>query len=133
MKTEPKDEYEMAVEEVREAIIAVISISKRTRQQLEREMDLAAGYLSKLLHGAVELKVRHIMMLSSVLDFPASEFFRLAEQRRKEPGARYTIDQIEEVRRRMFLERQISDTPSDEQLRESLFRLLKDLTQPPRA
>jgi transcriptional regulator with XRE-family HTH domain len=132
MKSEPKDEFERGVEEVREAIIAVISISKRTRQQLEREMDLAAGYLSKLLHGGVELKVRHIMELSAVLDFPASEFFRLAEQRRKDPGARYTIEQIEEVRRRVLRERRSSDAPIDEQVRESVYRLLQELSLPPR-
>lgn len=132
MASESTDEFDHGVDEVREAIIAVISLTKRTRQQLEREMGLAAGYLSKLLHGAVELKVRHIMVLSAVLDFPASEFFRLAEQRRNDPGARFTIEQIEEVRRRILRERRSSDAPIDEQVRESLYRLLQELALPPR-
>ena len=131
--TDQPDEFDRGVDDVREAIIAVISLSKRTRQQLEREMGLAAGYLSKLLHGGVELKVRHVMMLASVLDFPASELFRLADQRRTDPGARITIEQVEEVHRRFRRERLPPDTPIDDRVRESLIRLLQELTLPPRS
>ncbi|HEV7671455.1 MAG TPA: hypothetical protein VGS22_23290 [Thermoanaerobaculia bacterium] len=131
--TDQPDEFDRGVDDVREAIIAVISLSQRTRQQLEREMGLAAGYLSKLLHGGVELKVRHVMMLSAVLDFPASELFRLAEQRRTDPGARVTIEQVEEVRRRLRREPRSPDAPIDDQVRESLIRLLQELALPPRS
>lgn len=130
--TDQPDEFDRGVDDVREAIIAVISLSQRTRQQLEREMGLAAGYLSKLLHGGVELKVRHVMMLASVLDFPASELFRLAEQRHTDPGARVTIEQVEDVRRRLRRGRP-SDAPIDDQVRESLIRLLQELALPPRS
>lgn len=130
--SEPEDDFDRGVTEVREAIIAVISLTKRTRQQLERQMGLAAGYLSKLLHGAVELKVEHVLKLSSALDFPASEFFRLAEMRRKDPGARFTIEQFEEVRRRQRQERESAENLADDQIRESVIRVLRELLQPPR-
>ncbi len=87
-KDESKDESKTAaatdprILQVAKALAAAVRTAGRSRLSLERQLDLSSGYLSKILGGTVELRMRHVLMILDALEVDPAEFFRTAFPRR---------------------------------------------------
>ncbi|MEA2693665.1 MAG: hypothetical protein QOJ16_3052 [Acidobacteriota bacterium] len=53
---------------------------------IERQLGWAAGTLSRVLQGKIEIKIRHVLEVLEVLDTPPEDFFELAYQQRARTG-----------------------------------------------
>ncbi len=56
----------------------VIGASGQSRRSIEQRLGLTGGYLSKILNGVVDLKVRHVLWLCEALDMTPVRFFQIA-------------------------------------------------------
>ncbi len=56
----------------------VIGASGQSRRSIEQRLGLTGGHLSKILHGVVDLKVRHVLWLCEALDMTPVRFFQIA-------------------------------------------------------
>ena len=56
----------------------VIGESGQSRRSIEQRLGLTGGHLSKILHGVVDLKVRHVLWLCEALDMTPVRFFQIA-------------------------------------------------------
>lgn len=61
-----------------EALQTALRYKDGTRQKLERELGYSRGYISKILNGTVEMRVRHIFEILGALGIEPWEFFQLA-------------------------------------------------------
>lgn len=57
---------------------SAVRLSRFSYRQIERQLGLHAGALSRLLNGTVELKLRHVEEICGVIGLPPSRLFRLA-------------------------------------------------------
>jgi hypothetical protein len=80
------DRFDQEVLRLAQVLSTVVRVSGRTRQSLEQQIGLSSGYLSKLLGGTVELRVRHILMVVEAIGMEPVDFFRLAFPRRPGTG-----------------------------------------------
>lgn len=53
-----------------------IKLSKISNREVERQLALSSGYLSRLFAGVMELRVQHILDICTIIGFPPGEFFR---------------------------------------------------------
>lgn len=61
----------------------LIHVSARTQREIEQIAGFSRGYLSQILGGRAELKLRHLLMILEALDTcPADFFFQLFPRRR---------------------------------------------------
>ena len=65
---------------------ALIRVSGQTRQTLERRLGWSAGYLSRLLAGSIDLKMRHVLLICEALGVEPGEFFHMAYPGRPTAG-----------------------------------------------
>lgn len=56
----------------------VIGASGHSRRSIEQRLGLTGGHLSKILHGVVDLKVRHVLWLCEALGMTPVRFFQIA-------------------------------------------------------
>lgn len=79
------DETEIARQEeaARQLLRRLIQASGFSQQELEDEMGVAHGYLSRLLSGSKRLMYRHILLVLRLIGVPPSEFFRTLSPRRQ--------------------------------------------------
>ncbi|HEV7670072.1 MAG TPA: hypothetical protein VGS22_16250 [Thermoanaerobaculia bacterium] len=56
----------------------VIGASGQSRRSIEQRLGLTGGHLSKILHGVVDLKVRHVLWLCDALGMTPVRFFQIA-------------------------------------------------------
>ena len=56
----------------------VIRAADRTGKEIEKELEMSPGYLSRLLGGGIELKVSHIFNILELAGMPPHELFRAA-------------------------------------------------------
>ncbi len=56
----------------------VIGASGQSRRSIEQRLGLTGGHLSKILHGVVDLKVRHVLWLCEALGMTPVRFFQIA-------------------------------------------------------
>lgn len=68
-----------------ELVLEYVRQSGRSHRDLERELDLGHGTLGNIFRGRTELRLRHIDMLSEVLDFETADL--LQQVYRKSPPA----------------------------------------------
>jgi hypothetical protein len=66
-----------------------VRLSGRSHRELERELDLGHGTLGNIFRGRTELRLRHVSMLSRVLDFETADL--LLEAYRKSPPPRQPL------------------------------------------
>ena len=52
-----------------------IRLSGISNRQVERELGLSTGYLTRILAGQVELRVRHVLGICRVIGLPPDRFF----------------------------------------------------------
>lgn len=57
------------------ALRTAIRLSGISHRQVERELGLSTGYLTRILAGQVELRVRHILDICRVIGLPPDRFF----------------------------------------------------------
>lgn len=79
-----KDQDEEKVQQARDLLKEVVKRLGPTRQELERQLGLSSGYMSKILNGEVELRLRHIHMILEGCGVEAWKFFAAASPR---PGS----------------------------------------------
>ena len=61
-----------------ELLLTVVRISGVPLNEIERRMDLASGYLSKLWGRSLTFKIGHLFQILEVIQLDPVEFFRLA-------------------------------------------------------
>jgi transcriptional regulator with XRE-family HTH domain len=66
------------VENLTRLLGGLIRVSGQTRQMVERRLGWSGGYLSRLLSGDIDLKVRHVLLICEALAVEPGEFFRMA-------------------------------------------------------
>ncbi|HEV8580851.1 MAG TPA: helix-turn-helix transcriptional regulator [Thermoanaerobaculia bacterium] len=49
-----------------------------TQREVERQLGLSRGYLSRLFRGRIELKTDHVVQIARALQVDPNEFYRLA-------------------------------------------------------
>lgn len=115
-----------------EVLSAFLQAASRSRQSVEHQMGFSAGYLSKILGGTVELRMRHVFLLLEALGVDPGSFFTLAFPPSGSPEQRWLV---EAVRRSLGLAgppaepaapgtTAVTDAGLDEAVRRSLLRLL---------
>lgn len=57
------------------ALRTAIRLSGISHRQVERELGLSTGYLTRILAGQVELRVRHVLDVCRVIGLPPERFF----------------------------------------------------------
>lgn len=57
------------------ALRTTIRLSGISHRQVERELGLSTGYLTRILAGQVELRVRHVLDVCRVIGLPPDRFF----------------------------------------------------------
>jgi hypothetical protein len=119
------DRFDQEIQRIAEVLATVVRISGRTRQSLEDRMRLSSGYLSKILGGTVELRVRHILMIAEAVGLSPGDVFRVAYPQPESSGeeARRLLAGI----RAALGQRGPRPEPSvnfDEEVKRSLGRLL---------
>jgi transcriptional regulator with XRE-family HTH domain len=126
--TEPRDAE--AVDEktarVAEVLSAAVRIAGRSRLSMEHQMGLSSGYLSKILGGTVELRLRHVSMILDALEVDPADFFRVAFPRRQSSSraGRRLMEDVESLLARERAPEALADDEFDEQVKRSLVRLL---------
>ncbi len=63
----------------------LVEDTELTRAEIEFRAGLSAGYLGRLLRGRVDLKLRHILALLTVLAIPPSRFWNSVFPDRRSP------------------------------------------------
>ncbi len=89
------DRFDEQVTQLTKLLSMVARTVGKPRQHLEWELGLSPGYLSKILNGNVELRVKHVLMITEALGMTPADFFRLANPR---PTARTPSQLLEAVR-----------------------------------
>jgi transcriptional regulator with XRE-family HTH domain len=69
------DPLEAEVSRVAEALREAIRRGKTSQRQVERALGQGKGYLSQLLGGNVDLKLKHVFAILAVLGVEPEEFF----------------------------------------------------------
>jgi transcriptional regulator with XRE-family HTH domain len=115
----------------------LIRVSGHTKQTLERKLGWSGGYLSRLLSGAIDLKMRHVVLICEALDIEPGELFRMAYPKRPLAGARpdaaMSRDLLEMVRRAGHAgpppppPPPLSDEELDRRIRASLTKILGEM------
>ena len=63
------------VERLREKLGQAVRTSKRRQRELEESNGFQRGYLSQVLHGHIQLTVRHVFGILLALDIEPADFF----------------------------------------------------------
>ncbi len=66
------------VERILQLLHAIIGMRRLRLRDLGGRVGLSAGTLRRILNGTIELKLRHITDLLTVLEIPTKTFFRIA-------------------------------------------------------
>lgn len=110
-----------------EVLSATIRVAGRSRLSLERQMGLSSGYLSKILGGTVELRMRHVFMILDALEVDPGDFFPVAFPQKHNPAgrkARRLMEDVAALLNQGHAPDAISEDELDEQVKRSLARLL---------
>lgn len=95
------DSPEVELRRLSEALREAIRQAKISQRQVERTLGQGKGYLSQLLGGTVDLKLKHLFAVLAVLRIEPADFF-LKLYGRSDPGrTREVWQEIEELKRRV--------------------------------
>lgn len=84
-------------DEVRRAaklLDVLIQATGVSREELERRLEASPGYLGRLLSGAVELKLRHILAILRILEIEPSLFFQTLYPESGQAGGTVQLDEL---------------------------------------
>src|SRR5688572_25377722 len=83
------------IQEETQRLIQMLRVAMRildvSNRDIEKQLGLSYGYLSRLFSGAIELKVEHILQILEVLGLTPAEFFHLAYPRRTTPPSEAAV------------------------------------------
>ncbi|HYU33462.1 MAG TPA: hypothetical protein VEW48_15000 [Thermoanaerobaculia bacterium] len=68
-------DFQAEVQRIAEALRNAIRLSGISHRQIERDLGMSTGYLTRILTGQLQLKVTHVLWICEVIDFPAEGFF----------------------------------------------------------
>jgi hypothetical protein len=117
-----------------ELLTTVVKISGIPLNEIERRMDLASGYLSKLWGRSLTFKIGHLFQILEVIELDPAEFFQLAyPQQRAEPSP--TGQKVRDLATKLQGSVQRPQPPAftPEQLDEALAKFRELLTAQPAA
>lgn len=61
----------------------LIQLSEKTQQEIESQAGFSSGYLSQMLNGHIEVKIRHLLVILDSIEIrPAELFLQLFPRRR---------------------------------------------------
>ena len=112
-----------------ELLTTVVRISGIPLNEIERRMDLASGYLSKLWGRSLTFKIGHLFQILEVIELDPAEFFRLAypqEQTQPSPTGQKVRDLATKLQGSVPRPQPPAFTP--EQLDQALAKLRELLT-----
>jgi transcriptional regulator with XRE-family HTH domain len=122
----------------------LIRVSGHTKQTLERKLGWSGGYLSRLLSGGIDLKMRHVVLICDALAMDPGELFRMAYPKRPLEGrapaqqdSALSRDLLEMVRRASPAgpppppPAPLSDDELDRRIRASLVKILGEMGSAP--
>ena len=66
--TKPEETGAADVAQLLEVLRAAIQLRKVSSRQIEREMGLSIGFLTRILTGQVSLRVSHVLQICAILD-----------------------------------------------------------------
>ncbi len=72
------DASDAEVARIAELLKMAIRMSGASNREIERRLGLSGGYLSRLFAGGIELKVKHILDISDVIQLDPGEFLQIA-------------------------------------------------------
>lgn len=76
---------EPEIERLLQLVKTVMRMLGVTNRELSRRLGINPSHLSRILNGLLELKVEHLLKMSTALGLQPDEFFRLAYPTRTEP------------------------------------------------
>lgn len=83
------------IQEETQRLIQMLRVAMRildvSNRDIEKQLGLSYGYLSRLFSGAIELKVEHILQILEVIGLTPAEFFQLAYPRRTSPPSEAAV------------------------------------------
>jgi transcriptional regulator with XRE-family HTH domain len=59
-------------------LASAIRFSSMKQRDVEKALDMSSGIMSRVLHGEIDLKFRHVLTICEVLGLPPSHFFHVA-------------------------------------------------------
>lgn len=74
MKASEETGVAVEVRRVAAALRTAIRLSGVSHRHVERSLYMSTGYLTRILGGEVELRVRHVLQICEVIDFPVGNF-----------------------------------------------------------
>ena len=78
-------DIEAEIRRVAKLLETEIHVAGSSKRAVEKKLDVAAGYLTKVVKGGIEFRLRHILAVAEVTGFDVAEFFHKAFPRK--PGA----------------------------------------------
>jgi transcriptional regulator with XRE-family HTH domain len=113
------------VQYLKEMLATQIRRQRITRRSIEQRMGWSHGYLTRLMGGVIELKLRHVFDILAMIDVSPAEFFAesypLPPGRTRPERAATGSGEATEVRLVVL---------TDEQLEQQIADLVRRLTQP---
>src|SRR5262245_8221922 len=70
-----RNPVQVEVERVAAALRTAIRLSGVSARHIERTLHMSTGYLTRILAGQVELRMRHVLDVCRVIGLPAGSFF----------------------------------------------------------
>jgi hypothetical protein len=81
----PLMDVEAEIRRVAKLLETEIHVAGSSKRSVEKKLEVGAGYLTKVIKGGLELRVRHILEVAEATGFDVAEFFHKAFPRK--PGA----------------------------------------------
>jgi hypothetical protein len=78
-------DVEAEIRRVAKLLETEIHVAGSSKRSVEKKLEVGAGYLTKVIKGGLELRLRHILEVAEATGFDVAEFFHKAFPRK--PGA----------------------------------------------
>ena len=86
------------VARVTQMLKAAVRFTGVSHRQIEREMGLSTGYLSRILSGKAELRIQHVLGVCRAIGLPPSAFFEAAYPSRElDPATARLVAALQEL------------------------------------
>jgi transcriptional regulator with XRE-family HTH domain len=80
------EQTEAEVTRLTNLLTSAIRFSGWKQRDIEKALGMSSGSMSRLLSGGIELKIKHVLEICSVIGFPPSRFFHASYPTAEEGG-----------------------------------------------
>lgn len=80
------EENEAEVVRLTHLLASAIQFSGWKQRNVEKELGMSSGIMSRVLSGGIELKIKHILEVCEVIGFPPARFFHASYPSAEEGG-----------------------------------------------